>query len=150
VIPNLGVEFSNKLEGRYQPAAGGDEQPVRLELSGRVANLMQALFAPRAELHGTLTLTGLADGRPVQGALEVQPLRFAQLRLAFDDDGGAACELEARQDFALADALRGRSLLEGTLRRGGEALGKVRFELDLLASLGQFWGSVRPTAPASR
>jgi len=45
-------------------------------------------------------------------------------------------------------ALRGRSLLEGTLRRGDTALGRVRFELDLLSSLGQFWGSVRPTPPA--
>jgi hypothetical protein len=150
VIPNLGVEFSSKLEGSYRPGGDGGDQPLRLELTGRLANLMQALFSPRAEMRGTVTLPGLADGRPVQGELEVQPLRSARLRLSFDDDQGAACQLEARQDFAIGDALRGRSMLEGTLRRGDQALGQVRFELDLLSSLGQFWGSVRPAPPAPR
>lgn len=146
MLPNLGVEFSSKLVGSYRPGEGA-EQPMRLELTGRLANLMQAIFSPRAEMRGTVTLPGLAEGNPVSGELEVQPLRCARLRLTFEDDQGAACQLEASQDFAIADALRGRSLLQGTLRRGGEPLGQVRFELDLLSSLGQFWGSVRPTPP---
>ncbi len=147
MLPNLGVEFTSKLEGSYQPGEG-EPRPVRLELTGRLGNLVQAIFAPRVELRGTLTLQGLAEGRQVQGELEVLPLRFATLRLGFDDEQGAACELEARQDFAVADALRGRSQLEGTIRRASEPLGKVRFELDLFSSLSQFWGSVRPTPPS--
>jgi len=154
VLPSFGVQFSNKVKGVFQlqgtaPGAEGapatEQRPLALELSGQVPNLLQAVLAPRVSLSGTITLEGFADSRPVSGQLEVQPLFGVKLALAFTDNAGADCRLETAQSFQLADAVRGKAELQGALRKGsGEPLGTVRLDVDLLASFGQFWGSLRP------
>jgi hypothetical protein len=145
-LPNLGVEFKSRLAGAYVPAAEpGAEQPLELEITGQLPNLMQAIFAPRATLAGNIVLAGIADeGRPLAGELELAPLRFVRLIVTFADNQGDECRLEARKDFALSDALQGKAALEGTLSRAAETLGRVRIDVDLLASFGQFLGSLRP------
>jgi hypothetical protein len=145
VLPNFGVQFQNKVSGYYR-LGEAEERPLTLALTGKVTNALEALFNARVALNGTISLDGYADEKPVTGELQVQPLRRMRLDLSFADNQGAACKLEATKEFELPDAVNARAELAGELRgEGGAALGRVRLEVDLMASFSQFWSSLRPT-----
>jgi hypothetical protein len=149
VLPSFGVQFTNRLSGVFRLQAEEDERPVRLEITGEVPNLLQALLSSRVSLAGVISLTGFADEKPVSGEMEIMPLRGMRLHLDFADNQGKACRLDTAKEFDVGDAFKGKAELSAALHgAGGEKLGSVCLEVDLLQSFGQFWGSLRPTGGA--
>jgi hypothetical protein len=146
-LPSFGVQFSNRLNGAFRlHSEEGNDHPARLELTGRVPNLLQALLAARVTIQGIISLEGFADDKPLTGELEIIPLRGMRLQLQFADNQGRPCSLDTSKEFDIGDAFKGKAKLVAAVRgEGGEQLGSVHLEVDLLQSFGQFWGSLRPT-----
>lgn len=135
------LEFAETMAGTYSQD-GGPER--RLEFTVRARTAPSGVLSGELELHGELTMEGVATRVPCEGRLLIRPLRSnATLTydLAFVADDGTPLTLHGEKNVSVSHPLAGMTTLHTEVSSGTERIGQgvLRFDVrDLPAWLWSF------------
>jgi hypothetical protein len=139
-----GLQFRERMSGTFTPT-GGAPARFAFTVEARADSALDYLRRGRAALTGTLEAAGLADGVPITGAIEMQPLtrRRVGYDFTFTGDDGKPYRFVGEKQIRWRDPVRTFTRLPGVIQdaAGGEvATCALGFDLgaDLLPFLTSF------------
>lgn len=130
-----GFGFAETMSGtwaRTDGSEGGGRFEFTVEVdSGPLGDFRKSRTA---KLRGTIDADGLAAGRPIEGTIEIRPIRGRIIRyeLAFTGDDGMRYRFRGQKDIRWSDPLRTWTTLPGEITdAGGRVIGTAETRFDL-------------------
>ncbi len=149
VEPGYGFCFDETMEGTAQREGEWFTRPFRFDLHAESASLPTASGTAHCRTTGQVFLSGVADGVPAEGTLEISPIEGRRLgyTLDFTSDDGRRFHFEGHKTITFRHPVRSFTVLPGVLLvADGTVWGRaqVRFSLRHLGAFLASFDLLRP------
>jgi hypothetical protein len=141
-----GFEFRETLTGTYALEAGGERTFMSFSIRAESRDMERFRKDPVATITGEVTIPGLADRRPLEGTLRIDPLVSGKIeyRYAFVGDDGAAYAFAGDKNVELFRPFSTLTTLPGQVTdEAGDVVGRAQLKFDLRSQLGRWLKSIR-------
>ena len=141
-----GVEFRETMAGSLRVVGKEGQAPISFTIRARSRGLSAFLGRALVEIEGEVFAEGIAEHRPLRGAIDMGPLlsRRIPYGFAFTGDDGATYAFTGEKTLARGALIESFSILPGEIRdaRGalvGQALLRFDVRSSALRYLKSFW-----------
>ena len=145
----FGFEFSETLRGTYHLLANPlDEQSIDFSIRVEGRGARRFIREKIAEIHGHVTLKGLAENRPLQGTLAFKLVDEQRLSydFTFEGDDRRPYRLRGQKDWSIFSVADSLSILPATVYDGdGVEIGRALLRFDLRGDTKKLLKSFRLT-----
>lgn len=133
----MGLSFEETMRGTWYLVGEPDEiRPCEFTVSAHLADLVSFVRGGLTTLRGSVTLDGLATRRPLEGTLEIAPLR-RRIRYAFtfSDDAGRALAFRGAKVPSPLRPVRTMTVLHGSVFEGDKVVARALLHFDIRRDL---------------
>jgi hypothetical protein len=138
----LGLSFRETMSGGYHLCTSPDvDRPMSFTVGASIDTLRSLLGNAVFDIRGAVVAEGLADHKPLQGTLTIDPLRARILVYVFRFEGndGAEYTFQGRKTLSEGSLLHAMTVLPGGIHRAsGEKVGEALLRFDLRSDLLKF------------
>jgi len=138
----MGISFHETMRGHLKDR-WGCEHPIDFEIRAEASHVQRFVGDGRARLSGVVHAPPWADHAPLDGTIEISPLKNRRIayRLAFVGDDDRGLIFEGTKDLSWRRPLATLTTLQGRLRAGDTELarGTMQFDLSGLLAFGASW-----------
>jgi hypothetical protein len=142
-----GFEWRETMVGSLRVVGRAIDAPISFTIRARSRGLSAFLRRPRVEIEGEVFAEGIAEHRPLRGAIDIGPLlsRRIPYGFAFTGDDGAAYAFTGEKTLARGALIESFSILPGEIRDArGALVGQALLRFDVRSSALQYLSSFRP------
>ena len=141
----MGISFFETMQGLAHFEDG--PRPLRFQIKAESTHIGAFLLGGEVKITGTVSAPPLVDTAPIEGHMEVMPLRRRRITydFSFRDDEDTPCRLSGQKTISLRRPIASMTDLEATLYRDGEAVADAELHFDL-ADLLDFLRSWSPSS----
>lgn len=147
-MKKLGFEFQEVMTGTYTRTGRPEETgAIRFAARARARDAVRHLRDGLVTLEGTLDMERFADEVPMQGTIEIRPIRGKILRYDFTFTGndGNPYRFHGQKDVRWSEILRSMTTLHGTVTSAnGEEIARATLHFNVKADLVPFLVSWKP------
>ncbi len=118
-IGEVGFRFSERMSGTYRGVrAGLGDGEMRFDFEVRCDDLPAGILDVVGGMQGSVTMDGVANGAPANGAIAISPLWKRRIRYTFSfvGDDGLRYEFDGKKTLRPFSPLRSWTTLEGKVR----------------------------------
>jgi hypothetical protein len=142
-----GFEFRETMAGSLRVVGKEGDAPISFTIRARSRGLSAFLRRPWVEIEGEVFVEGIAEHRPLRGAIDMGPLvsRRIPYGFAFTGDDGAAYAFTGEKTLVRGALIESFSILPGEIRDArGALVGQALLRFDVRSSALRYLWSFRP------